>query len=167
MRSWAANIKSSAKLRERRKKLGAKFLRTVGTSKTGSQQSETGSREYACARHVVSEIARVVAGERACATATTSSSAIQFKATKARAIISRTAPGIGHPRELARKAPHSGARLTGGGFGGATINLVTHHQAADFMDFMSREYRNEPASDDPDGLPDRGRRRVKRTGASL
>jgi galactokinase len=43
--------------------------------------------------------------------------------------------------ELARK--HSaclGARLTGGGFGGATINLVRHHEAPVFMDHMAREY---------------------------
>ena len=43
--------------------------------------------------------------------------------------------------ELARK--HSGclgARLTGGGFGGATINLVKYHEAESFMEHMKREY---------------------------
>jgi galactokinase len=43
--------------------------------------------------------------------------------------------------ELARKHPGClGARLTGGGFGGATINLVSYHQAESFMEHMSREY---------------------------
>jgi galactokinase len=43
--------------------------------------------------------------------------------------------------ELARKHPGClGARLTGGGFGGATINLVAYHQAESFMEHMAREY---------------------------
>jgi len=43
--------------------------------------------------------------------------------------------------ELARGHPGClGARLTGGGFGGATINLVAHHQAESFMEYMAREY---------------------------
>src|SRR6476646_4391274 len=43
--------------------------------------------------------------------------------------------------ELARKHPGClGARLTGGGFGGATINLVAYHQAESFMAHMAREY---------------------------
>ena len=33
-----------------------------------------------------------------------------------------------------------GARLTGGGFGGATINLVSYHQAESFMEHMARKY---------------------------
>ena len=33
-----------------------------------------------------------------------------------------------------------GARLTGGGFGGATINLVKHHEAPAFIDHMTSEY---------------------------
>jgi galactokinase len=43
--------------------------------------------------------------------------------------------------ELARSHPAClGARLTGGGFGGATINLVTHHEADSFMKYMASEY---------------------------
>ena len=33
-----------------------------------------------------------------------------------------------------------GARLTGGGFGGATINLVSYHQAENFMEHMAAQY---------------------------
>src|SRR5207247_6014248 len=36
-----------------------------------------------------------------------------------------------------------GARLTGGGFGGATINLVAHHQAESFMTHMAEGYRKQ------------------------
>jgi len=43
--------------------------------------------------------------------------------------------------ELARAHPGClGARLTGGGFGGATINLVSYHHAEAFMEFMARQY---------------------------
>ena len=35
-----------------------------------------------------------------------------------------------------------GARLTGGGFGGATINLVAHHQAESFMAHMAAQYQD-------------------------
>ena len=43
--------------------------------------------------------------------------------------------------DLARAHPGClGARLTGGGFGGATINLVSYHQAEAFMEFMARQY---------------------------
>ena len=43
--------------------------------------------------------------------------------------------------EIARQHPGClGARLTGGGFGGATINLVAYHQAESFMEHMARNY---------------------------
>src|SRR5262249_60624761 len=41
----------------------------------------------------------------------------------------------GHPGCL-------GARLTGGGFGGATINLVAYHQAESFMRQIANEYED-------------------------
>jgi len=43
--------------------------------------------------------------------------------------------------ELARAHPGChGARLTGGGFGGATINLVAYHQAENFMATIAQQY---------------------------
>ena len=43
--------------------------------------------------------------------------------------------------ELARAHPGChGARLTGGGFGGATINLVAYHHAESFMEHMATHY---------------------------
>jgi len=43
--------------------------------------------------------------------------------------------------QIARRHPGClGARLTGGGFGGATVNLVAYHQAESFMEHVSREY---------------------------
>ena len=43
--------------------------------------------------------------------------------------------------ELARAQPGClGARLTGGGFGGATINLVAYHQVESFIAAMAEQY---------------------------
>ena len=43
--------------------------------------------------------------------------------------------------DLARRHPAClGARLTGGGFGGATVNLVAHLQAESFMKHMAEKY---------------------------
>ena len=40
-----------------------------------------------------------------------------------------------------------GGRMTGGGFGGCTVNLVQQQQAQDFADQISRRFRNETAID--------------------
>jgi galactokinase len=43
--------------------------------------------------------------------------------------------------ELARAHPGChGARLTGGGFGGDTINLVAYHEAENFMATIAQQY---------------------------
>jgi len=58
-----------------------------------------------------------------------------------RALLRNSTPELDLLVELARA--HSGclgARLTGGGFGGATINLVAHHQAESFMQHMASAY---------------------------
>jgi galactokinase len=46
-------------------KLGAKFLRTVERKQLQAARATLTEREFACAHHVVGEIARVVAAERA------------------------------------------------------------------------------------------------------
>lgn len=46
--------------------------------------------------------------------------------------------------ELARQHPAClGARLTGGGFGGATINMITHHEAESFIAYMESGYEKQ------------------------
>src|SRR5690606_9881845 len=47
------------------KKLGARSLRSVDMKYLQANRDKLAAREYECAHHVVSEIARVVAGERA------------------------------------------------------------------------------------------------------
>jgi galactokinase len=125
------------------KKLGAKFLRTVDLKTVEANKSKLSEREYQCARHVVSEIARVVAGERALREGDHEQfGQYMFQSHESsRDFLKNSTKELDILVALARKAPGIlGARLTGGGFGGATINLVSHHQAQAFMEFMSREY---------------------------
>ena len=125
------------------KKLGAKFLRTVDLKTVEANKAKLSEREYQCARHVVSEIARVVAGERALREGDHAQfGQYMFQSHESsRDDLKNSTKELDVLVELARKAPGIlGARLTGGGFGGATINLVRHHQAPQFMEFMSREY---------------------------
>jgi galactokinase len=125
------------------KKLGAKFLRTVDLKTVEANKAKLSEREYQCARHVVSEIARVVAGERALRDGDHQQfGQYMFQSHESsRDDLKNSTKELDVLVELARKAPGIlGARLTGGGFGGATINLVRHHQAPQFMEFMSREY---------------------------
>jgi galactokinase len=124
-------------------KLGAKFLRTVDLKTVEANKSKLTPREYECARHVVSEIARVVAGERALREGDHQQfGQYMFQSHESsRDYLKNSTKELDILVALARKAPGIlGARLTGGGFGGATINLVSHHQAAAFMDFMTGEY---------------------------
>jgi galactokinase len=127
-------------------KLGAKFLRTVDLKTVEANKPKLSAREYECARHVVSEIARVVAGERALREGDHQQfGQYMFQSHESsRDYLKNSTKELDILVALARKAPGIlGARLTGGGFGGATINLVSHHQAVPFMDFMSREYEKQ------------------------
>jgi galactokinase len=58
-----------------------------------------------------------------------------------RDLLKNSTPQLDLLVEIARTHPGClGARLTGGGFGGATINLVAYHQAEAFMEHMARQY---------------------------
>jgi galactokinase len=108
-----------------------------------ANKAKLAPREYACARHVVTEIARVVAGERALREGDHQQfGQYMFQSHESsRDFLKNSTRELDILVELARKAHGTlGARLTGGGFGGATINLVAHHQAGAFMEFVSREY---------------------------
>lgn len=125
------------------KKLGAKFLRTVEPKEVEANKSKLTQREYECAKHVTTEIARVVAGAKALQ----SGDHAQFgqymfqSHESSRDLLKNSTKELDILVDLARKAPGIlGARLTGGGFGGATINLVKYHEAQKFIDFMKVEY---------------------------
>jgi galactokinase len=128
------------------KKLGAKALRTVELKEVQAGKASLSQREFECAHHVTSEIARVVAGARALR----ESDHQQFgqymfqSHESSRDFLKNSTQELDILVELARKHPGClGARLTGGGFGGATINLVKYHEAQSFIEHMSREYEKQ------------------------
>lgn len=125
------------------RKLGAKFLRTVELQEVEANKTKLTQREYECARHVTSEIARVVAGAKALREGDHRQfGQYMFQSHESsRDLLKNSTRELDTLVALARKHPAClGARLTGGGFGGATINLVRHHEAPDFIDHMTREY---------------------------
>jgi galactokinase len=127
-------------------KLGAKSLRAVELRSLEANKAKLTTREYECARHVISEIQRVVAGERALR----EDDHRQFgqymfqSHESSRDFLKNSTAELDLLVELARAHPGClGARLTGGGFGGATINLVAYHQAESFMRQIANEYEDE------------------------
>jgi galactokinase len=134
---WRQHCDSAAQ------KLHAKSLRSVEMKDLRASKSALTQPEYECAHHAVSEIARAVAGERALR----EDDHRQFgqymfqSHESSRDSLKSACEELDSLVELARKHPAClGARLTGGGFGGASINLVAYHQAESFMEHMTREY---------------------------
>ena len=125
------------------RKLGHSSLRTVDIADLQSKRAQLTDREYECAWHVVTEIRRVAAG----AVALRENDHAQFgqymfqSHESSRDFFKNSAPELDTLVRLAREIPGClGARLTGGGFGGATINLVAHHQAEAFMERLAKDY---------------------------
>ena len=128
------------------RKLGASFLRTVELKQLQPAKATLTEREFACAHHVVSEISRVVAAERALR----ADDLAQFgqylfqSHESSRDSLKNSTPELDLMVEIARQHPGClGARLTGGGFGGATLNLVAHHQAEPFIAHMATVYEKK------------------------
>lgn len=124
-------------------KIGAKFLRTVELKQVLAAKDKLTQREFECAHHVVSEISRVVAGEKALrANDMAQFGQYMFQShASSRDFLKNSTKELDILVDLASK--HSaclGARLTGGGFGGATINMVKHHEVESFMAHMESGY---------------------------
>lgn len=125
------------------KKLRAKSLRSVELNDLKASKSLLTDREYECAYHIVSEIARVVAAERALREDDHRQfGQFMFQSHESsRDFLKNSCAELDLLVELARQHPGClGARLTGGGFGGATINIVAYHQAQNFMETIARQY---------------------------
>jgi len=123
--------------------LAAKSLRSVELSRLKTNRGNLNQRQYECAYHVVGEIQRVVFAEKALS----DDDHRQFgqymflSHESSRDFLKNSCAELDLLVELARAHPGClGARLTGGGFGGATINLVAYHQAEDFMRHMAGQY---------------------------
>jgi galactokinase len=126
------------------KKLGAKFLRSVDPKDLAASKDKLTEREYQCAYHVVGEITRVVYGERALRGGDFAQfGQFMFQSHESsRDFFKNSTRELDLLVELAREHPAClGARLTGGGFGGATINLVQRDGLESFSKEMSRQYK--------------------------
>jgi len=123
--------------------LKAGSLRSVELPSLKANRDNLNQRQYECAYHVVCEIQRVVFAERALS----DDDHRQFgqylfqSHESSRDFLKNSCAELDLLVELAREHPGClGARLTGGGFGGATVNLVAYHQAEDFMKTIAGRY---------------------------
>jgi galactokinase len=126
--------------------LGFTSLRSVDPKFLAANKSKLTEREYQCAAHIVGEIQRVSFASRALRDDDHRQlGQYMFQSHESsRDLFKNSTPELDLLVELARAHPGClGARLTGGGFGGATINLVAHHQAEDFMAAIAREYEKK------------------------
>jgi galactokinase len=100
-------------------------------------------RDYECASHVVGEIQRVVYGARALRDGDFEQfGQFMFQSHESsRESFKNSTVELDALVELARAHPAClGARLTGGGFGGATINLVRRDGVKEFMKQIAAGY---------------------------
>jgi galactokinase len=125
-------------------KLGAPFLRSVDLKHLLANRSRLTEREFQCAYHVVGEIQRVVHGARALRDHDFEQfGQFMFESHESsRDYFGNSTRELDLLVTLAREHPAClGARLTGGGFGGATINLVRGDGLVNFCQSMTRQYK--------------------------
>lgn len=134
------------KCEESAKALGVKFLRAIDPQTLASNKSKLTERQHQCAYHVVGENQRVVAGEKALRDGDFAQfGQYMFQSHESsRDFFHNSTKELDLLVEIARKHPASlGARLTGGGFGGATINLVKRDGLQSFVEYMTVEYEKQ------------------------
>ncbi len=125
------------------RKLGVQFLRFINPPALEKNKSKLTEREYQCAYHIVGENQRVVFGERALREGdVTQFGQYLFQShASSRDYFHNSTPQLDTLVEIAQGLKTCfGARLTGGGFGGATINLVRQDAADEFVRLLSDEY---------------------------
>lgn len=123
--------------------LGVKTLRFVDAKMLNANRLKLSERDYQCALHIVGEIQRVVHGARALRDGDFDQfgQAMFQSHESSRDNFKNSTPELDILVELARAHPAGlGARLTGGGFGGATINLVRRDGLEDFMRTVATQY---------------------------
>jgi galactokinase len=128
--------------------LGVKSLRAVDLARLKANAKRLTEREHECAYHIVGENQRVIFGARALR----EGDFPQFgqymyqSHESSRDFFQNSCPELDLLVELARSQPSClGARLTGGGFGGATINLVMRPQVDEFCQAMAGAYEQRTA----------------------
>lgn len=128
------------------RKLGVQSLRQIEPRQLTAQKTRLSPREYECAYHVVGENQRVVFGDRALrADDFEQFGQFMFQSHESsRDFFKNSCPELDLLVDLARRHPACiGARLSGGGFGGATINLVRLPQLKEFQEAMASAYEQK------------------------
>jgi galactokinase len=124
--------------------LGVPSLRLVDPPMLDASQARLSPRQYQCAYHVVGENQRVRWGENALRRGDFRlfGQYLYQSHESSRDYFHNSCAALDQLVDLARQAPGClGARLTGGGFGGATINLVSWSQVQEFSKYMAKAYR--------------------------
>jgi galactokinase len=128
------------------KALGVKSLRAVDPTFLKANRSRLSEREAECAYHIAGENQRVIFGARALRDGDFPQfGQYMFQSHESsRDFFRNSCPELDLLVELARCQPAClGARLTGGGFGGATINLVMRPQLQEFCRAMTAAYESK------------------------
>jgi galactokinase len=123
--------------------LGVPALRAVDAAMLKANQAKLTPRQFECAWHIVGENYRVLHGDKALRAGDFAQFGhFMFQSHESsRDSFKNSAPPLDLLVEIARRHPAIyGARLTGGGFGGATINLVKRDSTELFIDYMAAEY---------------------------
>lgn len=125
------------------RRLHARNLRSVDLPYLSQHRMRLTEHEYACAYHIIGENQRVVFAERALH----EDDFLQFgqyllqSHESARDFFQNSCLELDLLVELAREQPGCiGARLSGAGFGGLTVNLVTWNQYEHFIPALARAY---------------------------
>lgn len=125
------------------RKLGVEYLRFIDPKQLESNRSKLTEREFQCAYHIVGENQRVVFGERALR----QGDVYQFgqylwqSHASSKDFFKNSTHELDLLVDCAKKLEGCyGARLTGGGFGGATVNLVEHNSVEEFRLRLAEEY---------------------------
>lgn len=127
------------------KTLGLAALRFIDPAGLEAARDRLTPREYECAFHIVGENDRVQRGAAALAAndLATFGRFLFDSHASSRDFFKNSCPELDVLVELARAEPACiGARLTGGGFGGATLNLVQADQAEAFRASVGRGYQS-------------------------
>jgi galactokinase len=123
--------------------LGVKSLRTVEPSMLAANKSRLSLRQHDCAYHVVGEIQRVMHGTRALREGDFEQfGQFMFQSHESsRDFFRNSCAELDLLVDLARTHPAClGARLTGGGFGGSTVNLVRRDGVESFSRAITNGY---------------------------
>ena len=125
--------------------LGASSLRAVDSARLAAKKSLLTEREYQCVYHIVGENHRVICGERALRAGDLQQFGQYLYESHAssRDFFKNSCPELDLLVDLARAHPNClGARLTGGGFGGATLHLVTESEAERYSQEIAQKYED-------------------------